>query len=173
MKKLVLILILLTGCVPNYKYVFNMEKPVPQKENWYRDSLIYITFNIDNTRVNFTLQNLTNNIMKIIWDESALILDSKTERILHSGVRYIESNNPQIPTIVIPKAFLSDLMTPIDNIHFINVYEVGWQVSPLFHPEDRTKDKGKNFQVLLTIEQEKKYNYIFDFKIADIIEEKP
>ena len=67
----------------------------------YEDEIIKIVWNIDNETFNFILNNLSDKTLKILWDDAGYVnTNGFTERLIHSGIQYINRNNPQPPTII-------------------------------------------------------------------------
>lgn len=182
MQKLMIMfsLLVLCGCAgmpPKYSYFYHMEKPVTQPELSYSDDNVALQFKITPYDVEFDLTNKTDGTVKIVWDESAIVKHGKALRIVHDGVRIMERDQPQAPTIVPARAKVEEAMTPTENYDFSFFYG-SWQKKPLFVGDDAgnpkvTKEimsnKGQHLQVLLTLEiMGKKQEYSFDFVVADI-----
>ena len=102
-----------------------------------------------------------------------------SKRVMHSGVKYIDRNNPQPPTTVVRGATISDLVFPTDNVYWVSGRYGGWREKPLFpslspvSPEELLAQAkqyvGKTVQVLLPLQIEDVINeYIFAFKINDV-----
>jgi len=99
----------------------------------YEDQMIKIVWTPVSTQFGFILDNKTNHSIKIIWDEAVYIDENgSSERVMHSGVKYSESTNPQIPTIIIKNGNVSDILIPVDNIYYVSGKYGGWNTQPLF-----------------------------------------
>lgn len=74
------------------------------------------------------IYNKTNQLVSIIWDES-LITDNHGQAVrpIHSGIKFLFVDRPQVPTIIPPKSFIDDLIVPQTHIYYSN----GWHVEPL------------------------------------------
>jgi hypothetical protein len=73
--------------------------------------------------------NLTNDSLKIDWDKSAFIdLDGNSGRIIHSGVKYNERNNSQVPTMIPPLGKISDSLIPAEHIDWASD---NWVIQPI------------------------------------------
>jgi hypothetical protein len=48
------------------------------------------------------IKNKTNNLMKIVWDNSAISINGSSEIVFHDGVKYSDRSNSKPSTIVIP-----------------------------------------------------------------------
>ena len=141
----------------------------------YEDQMIKIVWTPVSTQFGFILDNKTNHSIKIIWDEAVYIDENgSSERVMHSGVKYSESTNPQIPTIIIKNGNVSDILIPVDNIYYVSGKYGGWNTQPLFtdwaySPEELyivTQEYiGKSVKILLPLKIEGVVNeYIFTFK---------
>lgn len=142
---------------------------------YYADEMVGITWNITNTLIEFELENKTKHSIKIIWDEGAFVdTEGKSERIIHSSVKYSEKGNAQPPSIVVRGGSISEAIYPASNVYYSATLE-GWRHVPLL-PTEKVDKKGlkeeadgyigKRFQVLLPLEIEDVVNeYIFTFTV--------
>ncbi len=146
----------------------------------YKDDMIEIVWIPAATQFNFTLRNLTDHSIKIIWDEAAYIdQNGSSRRITHAGVKYIDRNNPQPPSVIAKNANIDDVIIPTDNIYFISGKYGGWSKKPLFDNKANTKESlnkitkqyvGKEVRILLPLKIQKVVNeYIFTFKVEAFI----
>ena len=141
----------------------------------YEDQMIKIVWTPVSTQFGFILDNKTNHSIKIIWDEAVYIDENgSSERVMHSGVKYSESTNPQIPTIIIKNGNVSDILIPVDNIYYVSGKYGGWNTQPLFTDWAYSQEElyivtqeyiGKSVKILLPLKIEGVINeYIFTFK---------
>lgn len=147
----------------------------------YTDSLINVSWDIDQTQFNFVLSNNTKTSIKIIWDDAVYIdYQGSIDKVMHKGVKYIDRQEHQ-PNSNIPNgAKIDDLMIPISNIFWRDGHNgigAGWQERPLLPHKSRkwelddlrTDLIGKNIGVTLPIiVGDNKYEYTFYFEIIDI-----
>lgn len=142
----------------------------------YEDSLINIIWIPYTDRFNFALQNKSNYTMKIIWDNAAFVdMDGKTERVSHLGVKYVDMNQSQPPTIIARNSRVEDSIIPVENVYY---YINSWQHNNIYPmktslPEVKRKIEtempGKILKVLLPIEIENTINdYMFIFKVDSV-----
>ena len=148
----------------------------------FEDDLIRVLWTATPEQLDFDLTNKTSHSIRIIWDK-AVYVDEKgnSQRIMHSGVKYTDRNNPQPPTTVAKGATVSDLLFPAENVDWVGGPYGGWQIKPLFptsstsgSPEDllaqAKKYVGKSFHVLLPLEIEQTVKeYIFVFKVNHVV----
>ena len=118
------------------------------------------------------LHNKTSKPLTVDWNRASLVDASQAaQKIMHSGVRYIDRDKPQPPTVVPPGAKLEDVLVPISNVRYVggNVAR-GWSTAP-FLPDGREAlpYKGRSLGVLLPIESDGKVeNYHFVILIEDV-----
>lgn len=214
MKKIICLLVLMmlvSGCATlslKAKYdigLVRVEKPkkvteryggkdivsTEEKKYIYEDGLIRIIFIPTAYQINFIAENKTDYSLQIIWDECAYVDENgSSHRVIHSGIKYIDRNNPQPPSIIASKSKLTDIIYPSDYIEWSSdYYSSGWEEKPLF-PTNRilgmvtTKEienakedfkntidkfKNKEFSVVMPIKVEETINeYRFVFKIKDV-----
>lgn len=92
---------------------------------------------------------------------------------MHSGVKYLDRNNSQPPTIIIRQGSMSDILFPTDYVKF----NTDWERIPIIQYlkecteiEDikpiAASNIGKKFQILMPLKAEDQdYEYIFIFQI--------
>ena len=168
-----------------YKYDYFMSNPKQNKEMSFEDDTMTISFIISDKSINFILKNKTKGVLKINWDEVSLIIFNKALRVMHSGVKYINRNESQPPTVIPPNSQIEDALLPSDNIFYRSGYygsayssPGGWEELDLFPTGDyykqETRDailklKGEKFSLYLPIVfQDKKIDYTFEFTISDV-----
>lgn len=144
----------------------------------FEDEMIAITWYTSSSQFNFTLRNKTSHSIKIPWDEVAYINPvGESMRCIHSGIKLIDRNNAQAPTIVAKKSTLTDLLIPADHIYYISSqYGGGWQEKSLFgeyksqEAANQSGMIGTKVSIVLPIMIENVTNeYTFQFELKDII----
>lgn len=110
--------------------------------------------------LDFVLQNLSNEPIKVLWDSCAYIdPNGNSHRVMHEGIKYITRDQPMPPSIVAPDSKIEDVVTPTDNVQWIGD---NWSVSPLFNPIP-----GTTFGSLLSLKINGKVeNYIVHFAVS-------
>jgi len=144
------------------------------------DENILIRWNPDAHHLNFTLLNKTDKTIKIIWDNSVYIDENGiSNRVIHSGIKYIKKDRPQMPSIIIKNGTISDYLYPSNKIYFLPGQFGGWFEKPLFPSYTISKNIdmrsetetyiGKEIKILLALEiNNEEIEYIFTLKINDI-----
>jgi hypothetical protein len=89
--------------------------------------------------ISFAIKNKCAEPMWIIWDESAYLETVHgtpfSMKGIHTGVRLMDRNTAQSPSMVVPGTSLWDEVTPSENIFWT---DSGWHIAPLIsieHPE--------------------------------------
>lgn len=187
MKKIIIVLmftLLFVSCMSylsqvgnRFTYSFTPVEPLTSNME-FADSNISIKFTILKTAIGFTLENLTKEPIKVIWDNASIIQFGEAKKTMHVGIKYIDRSQSQPPTTIPSNARITDELTPVDNVWFSSYS--GWQTHSLFidddmgNPEYRIAAlacKGQKLRVLLPIEiGSKVINYEFSFLITDVQE---
>lgn len=193
--------VMMTSCM-TYQGLYNVglrnvERPENAKERYgdskivnfeeegktkysYEDDMIKIVWLPLSTQFGFTLKNKTDHSIKIIWDEAVYVdPNGSSGRVMHAGVKYIDRNNPQPPTVVVKNANIDDMIVPTDNIYYVSGQYGGWRTKPMFPNSANTQEElntltqqyvGKEVRVLLPLKIEETINeYIFTFRVEDFI----
>lgn len=204
MKKLFytfIITVLMTSCM-SYRGFYNVglknvERPENVKERYgeskivnfkeegkskysYEDKMIKVVWLPLSTQFSFTLKNKTDHSIKIIWDEAVYVdPNGKSGRVMHSGIKYIDRNNSQSPTVIVKNASIDDIIIPTDNVYFQSGQYGGWRTKAMLPYKAQTQESlnaltkkyiGKEVKVLLPLEIEGTTNeYLFTFKIENFI----
>jgi hypothetical protein len=146
----------------------------------YEDGLIKIVWLPGNSQFSFALLNKSDHSIKILWDEAVYVNENgSSQKIMHSGVKYIDRTNIQPPTTVVKGASIEDLVMPTDNVYFVSGQYGGWRETPLFKNNASTSEEleviktayiGKTVKILLPLKIEDTTNeYLFTFKIEDFV----
>ncbi len=162
-------------------------------KNCYSDSTIKVCFTPTKKDIGFTLTNLTDENLKLVWDESLITTIGSQSRVMHDGIKFIDRNSFQRPSVIYPNQTLSDIVTPTENVYWRdgvatqNSYVAGgWEQKPLILDKsyiegygtevmDSTKftdfvksmsDGGTiNINLPLTTDDNKRKDYQFNFDV--------
>ena len=137
----------------------------------------------DEDYVGYALANLSDNTIRIPWDEVVYIdADRVANRVMHSGIKYSDRNASQ-PATVIPKGTsVSDFVMPTENVYWNelsyadnNYFPGAWEEIPLFPQYGSREDAsfsdfpGKTVSIVMPIiVQDTAREYIFTFEINDL-----
>jgi hypothetical protein len=163
----------------------------PTMENSYifKNNELTFKWNPDLIKFIFELENKSDKTIKIIWDNSAFIDENGlSHKIIHSGVKFIDRQNSQQPSIVIKRSKILDSIQPSDYIKWVEgfygrytSFQGEWDEKPIFQKgfsgESYEKGKfsdivtskiGKKVRILLALEvSEKQKEYIFEFEVKN------
>ncbi|NUP55824.1 MAG: hypothetical protein HOQ19_08330 [Gemmatimonadaceae bacterium] len=149
----------------------------------FEDSLINATVVPIQTGFSVRIENKTSHTIKIIWDDAAIVDPTgQSARIMHVGVKYVDRNNSQPPTVIVARGHIYDELSPTDKVYMSTGLYGGWQTAPLlpktpFQIANRDTVlakltetyKGKTVQLLLPLQIEDVTNdYLFTFTINDV-----
>lgn len=190
MKKIlfaVLIVITALGCAPTrYGYSYKLSNPNVPEMTW-SDENIGVSFAVTRNSILFEMENLTNETLKLIWDEAVFVQFGKTQKVMHEGVKFIDRNASQPASVIPPRLSIRDAIVPTNNIYWsrgmYNRYASvpgSWQKEDLLptwtnKDEDQFKkliesQKGKDaFSVILPIQKGNEIKrYAFTFMVTDV-----
>ena len=168
--------------------VSGIKNPMDYGELAYVDSLISISFSINQREISFSLRNTSPNTLKIIWDETLFIVDENTGKVMHSGIKYTDREMFQPPSVIPKGTVHSDVIVPTDNVYYKDgIYGAyvsvagGWeerelfpQTVPVSNQENIiTKLNGSEFTIYMPIQVKgitQEYN--FKFKVINVADSK-
>jgi len=149
----------------------------------YEDELIKITWYPLSTNFYFILENISDHSIKVIWDEAVYVnTRGVSARLVHSGVKLVDRDKTQLPTLIPKKSILKEKILPAENIDYVRDPMFGgykWVISPLIPNKAESKNElialskryiGKTVRVLLPLQiQDVTNEYIFYFNVDDFI----
>jgi len=109
----------------------------------YEDDLFEGFFIVSSDRIFFEIKNKTDHSIKIIWDEASFVdISGNSGRIMHSGVKYIDRNSSQPPSVVPAHGKYNDVILPSDRVWYREGYygtyyskSGGWEHLGLIQPQ--------------------------------------
>jgi len=159
-------IIFLAGCATYRAYydigLTEVERPAQAKQRYgeqkitkveeeginkyfFEDEMVKIVWIPTSSQLSFILTNKTDHSIKIVWDEAAFVDENGvSHRVMHSGVKYIDRNNPQPPSVVVRKGTIMDLIMPTDNVYYVSGQYGGWREAPLFPVSSVTAEELKS-----------------------------
>ena len=173
---LMLILVFsLTGCEPEASIGLRLIKPEPIKSDptRYKDNKIDIKFKPYNNvsgeleAVMFELENVSDSTIKVIWNEVTFVSpDKTTSRVIHKGIKFINSGESMPPSTIPTNSKLIDNVSPSDNVYWNDEYS-SWSQEPIAKVnKDYYKEK---ISIILPLKiGEKKKDYRFDLEVLII-----
>ncbi len=142
----------------NYKLIDTIPKGKIVDDRVYEDKVIRIEFDdFTGKYPQFTLRNISNTPLTILWDLCAFVDSTgRSQRVKISDTPFSDRGKPVPPTLVIPRAFISETIIPLDSIE----YEGEWIVN-----NSIPKRAEQTLTVVLTVEQQgRQTTYIFTFE---------
>jgi len=150
----------------------------------YGDELIAIAWKPDSKMLHFIVENLAESTLALQWDEAAFVgLEGTADRVIHTGVKYMDTGKSLPPTIVPRGTKHSDAVIPASNIHWSegSRFVPGqWTIRPLlalFILEGKTEAEvaaalapDGTMRVLLPIVAgDRKVEYTFVFQVGRVV----
>jgi hypothetical protein len=131
----------------------------------YKDNYIDIIIFGTSTKFYFTLKNVSENTLKLVWDEAVYVdYNGSTSRVMHSGVKYSEREASQPASTIIRGASLDDMVCPTANVYW-HEYRKDWDLH-LIYP-NKVSMETKQVQLMLPIQIKdvvNEYIFVFDIK---------
>lgn len=158
----------------------------------FEDSFIKIHWIPTIQEFDFKLYNKTNDTIKVLWDSGVFITpDGANYRIVNKNKKLNEEEGATVPTPIMKKAFIEDLIYPVGFVTYQRSFSIDgfyiparWLIPPLLpsylredYDSEQEKRKlelqnkflKKSIKILLPIEINSKVKeYIFDFRIENI-----
>lgn len=137
----------------------------------YQDNVIDILIFGNYQKFFFTIQNISDKSIKIVWNEAAFVgMDGKTSKIMHNGVKYSEKEGDQPASVIIRGAQLEDVAVPTSSVHYKSGFLGGWETDSMYPNVRDSKGReirGKDGTVCLMLpiqikETINEYLFIFD-----------
>lgn len=134
----------------------------------YLDNVISIIIFAKPSQFNFELKNISDNTLKIIWDEAVIVdIEGNSSKVMHSGTKYSARNESQSPTTIIKGAKIDDLASPTDKVYY-SEYLKEWRNGSMY--PSKPNIEGKKLTLMLPIQIKDVVNeYIFVFDLEYIL----
>ncbi|MFO1479319.1 MAG: hypothetical protein U1F40_03855 [Turneriella sp.] len=165
------------NCTKSFEYTIKITGPKATTTSTFEDANIVADFSLFDQAVAVKIKNKTGSAIQVNWDNVSFVdINGKSNRVIHTGIRLMERDKPQAPSIIPPGASLDDEITPVDNIRFESGQYGGWRTDPLMPPLDENQQKyvGKTLSVFMPLEiNGKKKEYNFKIEITGIKERQP
>lgn len=131
----------------------------------YEDNFISIIIFGTSTKFYFTLKNVSNNSLKLLWDEAVYVdYNGNTSRVMHNGIKYSEREASLAASTIIRGATLEDIVCPTANVYW-DEYRKDWDLLMLY--PDKVSLETKQVQLMLPIQIKdvvNEYIFVFDIK---------
>jgi hypothetical protein len=182
------ILALLASCRTHYDVVMtHVEAPEDFKQQFgetkilslsdnkitkysYEDEMVSFVWYVSKSQFNFMLKNKTNHSIKVPWDDIVFINPGgRSMRVIHSGIRYVDRNKEQAPSVVAKNSVLEDILVPADYIYYVDDGGSGlggWKNHDVFHNYEQI---GASASIVFPVIIENVTNeYTFRFQVKDV-----
>jgi hypothetical protein len=120
------------------------------------------------------LTNLLDKNLKLLWEQAQYTdVNKQTSRLMHSGVRFQDRNNPIPEQIVPPRASIQEGVIPINRVVF-SQEKKAYETKALlpFESEEGAQLKGKTINLFIPIEVDRAIiPYNFKIEITDSVRE--
>ena len=158
----------------NYIYHYSLVQP-PGADMIFRDDYIYIQFKIDESAINFQLQNISGASLSILWEKVSMGVNKRIFAVRNSSTLYSASTASPVTVVIPPLGYVRETVIPRENIFFRGGE---WREKLLFRTNDRGSQKLRDgikrmvgSEVTLTLplkigEVEVKYPFVF--RIASV-----
>lgn len=171
-----LVVSLLAGCTETYDVAMKLKhSDVPVKRTTgdglvFENEVVAITISpVLNTAILFELENKSPKSLRLIWDETVFLnVNGSVSPVMHAGVKYIDRNESQPPTMIPAGSFIRDQIVPTDNVYYSSGPYGGWNVRPIVPANSNALEyDGRSIGMVLVLETEgTKYEYRFDFELV-------
>lgn len=134
----------------------------------YIDNIIDIIIFAERDRFCFKLKNVHDNTIKIIWDDAVFVdCEGNSSQIIHSGIKYAQRGDKQVPYTIIKESSITDVAIPVNNIYIETILSINtWKCKPLFYSVNKINNPGK-LKLMLPIQIDdiiNEYVFVFDVK---------
>jgi hypothetical protein len=157
-----------------YRLKFRLLSPVPSNEIKFQDKVVSVSLIVEDRQFYLNLANLTSSELKILWDRAEYTdINNRQHRLMHSGVRYQDRNNPLPSQPVPPHGSVQEAVMPTSNVVYSQQTKA-YENLPLFplDSESAAGLKGKNFYLFIPMGIDRQiFPYNFKIEIADVIKE--
>ena len=158
----------------SYRLKFRLLSPVPSDEIKFQDKVVSVSLTVEDRQFHLNLANLTSSELKILWDRAEYTdVKNRQHRLMHSGIRYQDRNNPLSSQPVPPHGSVQEAVMPISSVVYSQQTKV-YENLPLFplDSESAAGLKGKIFYLFIPMGIDRQiFPYNFKIEIADVIKE--
>lgn len=87
------------------------------QDGTYTDEYVTLAPQVGENRINMTIVNNHNSSIRVLWDEAAYIDNrGSSHRVIHMGVKLIDKEKAQVPSVIPQGAKIDDVLAPSDGI---------------------------------------------------------
>ena len=157
-----------------YRLKCRLLSPVPSDDIKFQDKVVSFSLIVEDRQFHLNLANLTSSELNILWDRAEYTdVKNRQHRLMHSGIRYQDRNNPLPSQGVPPHGSVQEAVMPTSSVVYsqqTKAYE-NLQLFPL-DSETAADLKGKIFYLFIPMGIDRQiFPYNFKIEIADVIKE--
>lgn len=160
--------------IVRYKLSYRLVSPVESRELRFQDKHISVSFAVGEQGIEMHLENLSPYDLKILWERAEYTdVNRKTQRLMHSGVRFPDRNNPIPDQFVLSRSAVQENMFPIKNV-FMLPGGKGYDIRPLVPLDSDAVAglKGKSVNLFIPVEINRQIiPYNFKIEVTDAVKE--
>ncbi len=137
-----------------YLLKYRLLAPAPSEDLSFQDKMISISLIVGETSFQAGIKNLSDHPLKILWERSEYTdIHARRFRLMNSGVRYQDRNNPVPDQTVLPGKSIQEAITPIEHVS-VSSKTGQYEVKPLLGQEGFSASdlKGKTVNLFIPIE---------------------
>ncbi len=153
-----------------YQLKYRLLAPIPSDDLSFQDKTISMTLAVGEIAFQLGLKNLSEHPLKLLWERAEYTdIHARRFRLMHSGVRYQDRNNPVPDQVVLSGKALQDTITPIEHV-FVSPKTGKYEVKALLGHEGAGVSglKGKTVTLFIPIEINRAIiPYIFKIQIVE------
>jgi len=157
-----------------YRLTYRLVEPAVSDALRFRDATIAVSFSVGDQSFQMRLENLTASTVKILWDRAEYTdVNRQTHRLMHSGVRFQDRNNPIPDQPVPPHATVQEAVIPIDKVSF-SQQNKGYDIRPLLPLDNEAAAglKGGMINLFIPVEIDRQIiPYNFKIEITDAVKD--
>ncbi len=159
--------------IVRYRLSFALESPKPSRSLSFHDRTISVAFTVKDRAYAMKFRNLSRHKARILWDRAEYTdVNNDTHRLMHSGIRFEDRNNPLPAQTVAPGKSIEADAFPVSNVVLKAAGQ--YEVQPLFSlfTEDAASLKGKSVILFIPVEVNRQIiPYNFKIRITDSVRE--
>jgi hypothetical protein len=157
-----------------YKLSYRLVSPAVSKELRFQDKNISVSFAVGEQGFEMHFENLSPFDLKILWGRAEYTdVNWKTQRLMHSGVRFPDRNNPIPDQYVLSRSSVQETLFPIKNV-FMLPQGKGYDIRPLIPLDNEAVAglKGKSANLFIPVEINRQIiPYNFKIEVTDVVKE--
>ncbi len=137
-----------------YRLSYRLVSPIVSDTLQFRDSAIAASFTVGEQTFQLRFENLTSRNIKILWERAGYTdANGQSHRIMHSGIRFQDRNNPLPDQVVPPRSTVQEAIFPISKVFLVQPKRT-YEIRPLFelNTDAAAGLKGKTITIFIPLE---------------------